>query len=94
MEELIEKNCQKLDEAKINEMKLEDEGSAASTGGTEVVDVLRTNNDNDEERVRNWVNNSSTENQKPSFSGSIPLPTEELATSFSNETYSGFPNRS
>ena len=94
MEELIEKNCQKLVEAKINEKELEDEGSAASTGGSEVVEVLRTNNDNDEERVRNWVNNSSTENQKPSFSGSIPLPTEELATSISNETFSGFPNRS
>ena len=75
-------------------MELEDEGSAASTGGSEVVEVLRTNNDNDEERVRNWVNNSSTEIKKPSFSGSIPLPTEELATSISNETFSGFPNRS
>ena len=75
-------------------MELEDEGSAASAGGSEVVEVLRTNNDNDEERVRNWVNNSSTENQKPSFSGSIPLPTEELATSISNENFSGFQNRS
>ena len=90
MEELIEKNRQKL-----NEMDLEDEGSAASTSGSELVEVLRTNNDNeDEERVRNGVNNSSTENQKPSFSGSIPLPTEELATSISNETFSGIPNRS
>ena len=94
MEELIEKIRQKLFEAKINEMELEDEGSAASTGGSEVVEVLRTNNDNDEERVRNWVNNSSTENQKPSFSVFILLPTEEVATSNSNENFSGFPNRS
>ena len=94
MEELIEKNRQKLVEAKINEMELEDEGSPASAGGSEVVEVLRTNNDNDEEQVRNWVNNSSTENQKPSFSGSIQLPTEQLATSISNENFSGFQNRS
>ena len=45
MEELIEKNRQKLVEAKINEMELEDEGSAADTGGSDVVEVLRTNND-------------------------------------------------
>ena len=94
MEEVIEKKRQKLVETKINEMELEEEGSAASIGGSEVVEVLRTNNANDEERVRNWVNNSSTENQKPSFLVSIPLPTEELATSISNETFRGFPIRS
>ena len=47
-------------------MELEDEGSAASAGGSEVVEVLRSNSDNDEERVRKWVK-ISTENQKPSF---------------------------
>ena len=47
MEELIEKNSQKLVEAKINEMELEDEGSAISAVGSEVVEVLTTNNDNE-----------------------------------------------
>ena len=73
-------------------MELEDEGSAASAGGSEVVEVLRSNSDNDEERVRKWVK-ISTENQKPSFSGSIPLRTEELVTLISNENLSGFQNR-
>ena len=49
MEELIGKNRKKLVEAKINEMELEDEGSAANAGGSEVVEVLRTDSDNDEE---------------------------------------------